>query len=130
MTLFEIVALYVALNSLLLLFLSYRVGQMRMKAKVSLGDGGNNQLQARIRAHGNYTEYALMALIGLFIIASLGAAPIALHIFGAGFLIARALHASGMEGKNAIGKGRMIGMLGTIATLIGQAGYILFLIIT
>lgn len=130
MTLFEIVAFYVALNSLLLIILSFRVGQVRIKEKVSLGDGGHSQLQARVRAQGNYIEYAPMALIGLFVIASLNAAPIALHIFGAGFLIARLLHASGMESKNALGKGRPIGMIMTVLTLLGQAGYILFLIFT
>lgn len=130
MTHFEILGLYAALHSILLVALSLRVGKVRMKQKVSLGDGGDHQLQARIRAQGNYIEYTPIALIGLIILAYLEAAPLILHIFGAGFLIARLLHAAGMDGKNALGKGRVIGMLMTILTLLGQAGFILFLIIT
>lgn len=130
MTHFEILSLYVALHSLLLVVLSFRVGQVRMEKQVNLGDGGHNQLRARIRAHGNYIEYAPFALIGLFTLAYLDAAPLMLHIFGAGFFIARILHAMGMAGKNALGKGRLIGMLMTVLTLIGQAGCILFLIFT
>lgn len=130
MTLFEIVGLYVALNSLLLAILTYRVGTVRLKEKIYLGSDDNFHLQKRIRAQGNYTEFAPIALIGLFMLASLNALPIVLHLFGAGFLIGRILHAMGMDTKNALGKGRKIGMIATILTLIGQAAAILFLIFT
>jgi len=130
MTLFEITGLYIALHMLLLIALAYRVGQIRMKAKVSLGDGGDFKLQSRIRAHGNYTEYAPLALLGLLALAGLGAHPYMLHFFGMFFLIARIAHAIGMDGKNALGKGRLIGMIMTLLTLIGQAACILFLIFT
>jgi len=130
MTLFEIAGFYIALNMVLLIGLAYRVGKIRMKAQVSLGDGGNFELQSRIRAHGNYTEYAPLALIGLFALAGLSAAPIMLHFFGSLFLFGRIAHAIGMDGKNALGKGRVIGMIMTLLTLIGQAACILFLIFT
>ncbi|MEP6343461.1 MAG: MAPEG family protein [Maricaulaceae bacterium] len=130
MTLFEIVALYVAINSVLLIALSLRVGMVRMKKDISLGDGGHSKLQARIRAQGNYIEYTPIALIGLLIIAALNAAPLALHFFGATFLIGRLCHAAAMETENAMGKGRPIGMVLTFLTLLGQAAYILFLIFT
>lgn len=130
MTLFEITGLYVALNIFLLLALTFRVGQVRMKANVSLGDGGNFKLQSRIRAHGNYIEYAPLAILGLFALAGLGAYPYVLHFFGIFFLMARISHAIGMDGKNALGKGRVIGIIMTLLTLIGQAACILFLIFT
>ena len=79
MTLFEIVGLYVALNSLLLAILTYRVGTVRLKEKIYLGSDDNFHLQKRIRAQGNYTEFAPIALIGLFMLASLNALPI-VHI--------------------------------------------------
>ena len=128
MTLFEIVGLYVALNSLLLVILTYRVGTVRLKEKIYLGSDDNFRLQKRIRAQGNYIEFAPIALIGLFMLACLNAVPLVLHLFGAGFLIGRILHAAGMDTKNALGKGRKIGMIITILTLIGQAANILFLI--
>ena len=60
MTLFEIVGLYVALNLFLLATLTLRVGMVRMKKKINLGDGGDARMNQRIRAHGNYTESCLL----------------------------------------------------------------------
>lgn len=128
MTLFQIVALYIALNLILAPILMYRVGQVRMGKKINLGDGGDDLMYSRIRAHGNYTENAPLALIGLIGLAMLGAHPIALHIFGAAFFIGRILHAMGMA--KTFGQGRLIGTLMTLLTYFGQAGYILFLIFT
>lgn len=128
MTLFQIVGLYAALNLILLAVLMLRVGQVRMKEKVSLGDGDNPALFARIRAHGNFTETAPFALIGLFALAGLGAAPLALHIFGAGFTFGRVAHAHGMAAKNAAGGGRTVGALLSMLTFLGIAFYSLYLI--
>ena len=69
MTLFQIVALYVALHLILTPILMFRVGQVRIKEKINLGDGDNPVLFARIRAHGNYVETTPFALIGLFALA-------------------------------------------------------------
>mgnify|MGYP000651618746 CR=1 FL=1 len=128
MTSFQIVAFYLALNLILAPILMYRVGQVRIKEKINLGDGGNDLMFARIRAHGNFTENAPLALLGLFGLAMLNAAPIALHIFGAGFFIGRVLHAMGMA--KTFSQGRLVGTLSTILTFFGQAFYLLFLIFT
>ncbi len=130
MTLFQIVALYVALHLILAPILMFRVGQIRIKEKVSLGDGDNPALFARIRAHGNYVETAPFALIGLFALAMMSAHPIALHLFGAVFFIGRILHAHGMAQKGSNGKGRLIGMMMTLFTFFGTAAYLLYLIFT
>ena len=130
MTLFQIVALYAALHLILAPILMIRVGQVRLSGKVNLGDGGNETLYARIRAHGNFTENTPLALIGLFALAMLSAAPIGLHIFGAGFLIGRILHAHGMAQPKSNGKGRVIGILLTMLSFLGMAIYLLILIFT
>ena len=130
MTLFQIVAFYVALHLILKPILMFRVGQVRIKEKVSIGDGDNPALFARIRAHGNYVEKAPFALIGLFALAMMSAHPIALHIFGAVFFIGRILHAHGMAQKGSNGKGRLIGMIMTLFTFFGTATYLLYLIFT
>lgn len=130
MTTFQIVALYVALNLILVCALMLRVGSQRMAKKVSLGDGDDPALFARIRAHGNYIETAPLALIGLFALAMMGAHSIALHIFGAGFLVGRLLHAQGMAVKGGNGTGRGLGMMLTLLTFLGQAFYLLYLIFT
>ena len=127
MTLFQIVALYIALNLLLTPVLMFRVGQIRIRKNILLGDGGNDLLLSRMRAHANFTENAPLALIGLIALAMLGAFPIALHVFGAVFFIGRILHAMGMAGT--MKQGRLIGTLMTILTHLGQGFYIIGLII-
>jgi len=128
MTLFQIVAFYIALNLILAPILMFRVGQIRIGKKINLGDGGDELMLSRIRAHGNFTENAPLALLGLIGLAMLGANPIVLHIFGAAFFIGRILHAMGMTGS--FGQGRLVGTLLTLLTFFGQAGYLLFLIFT
>jgi len=128
MTLFQIAALYIALNMILAPILMFRVGQVRMSKDINLGDGGDDLMYARIRAHGNFTENAPLALLGLIGLAMLQANPIALHIFGAAFFIGRILHAMGMA--KTFSQGRLVGTLLTLLTFFGQAGYILFLIFT
>lgn len=130
MTHLQIAALYLALHLILAPILMLRVGQLRLSNKVNLGDGGNSALSARIRAHGNYIENAPLALIGLFALALLQAAPLALHIFGGGFLLGRILHASGMAAEKSMGKGRPLGMLLTLLSFLGMAVYLLILIFT
>lgn len=128
MTLFQISAFYIALNLALTPVLMYRVGQIRIRKNILLGDGGNDLLLSRMRAHANFTENAPLALIGLIGLAMLGANPIVLHVFGAAFFIGRVLHAMGMA--KTFSQGRLIGTLLTILTHFGQAGFILFLVFT
>ena len=45
------------------LWLSIRVGQVRHQAGVSIGDGGNELLVRRMRAHANFIENAPLVLI-------------------------------------------------------------------
>lgn len=126
MTLFEIVGFYIALNVLLAPVLMLRVGQKRMSQKISLGDGGDSALLARMRAHGNFIETAPLALIGLIAMAMLSATPLVLHIVGAVFTFGRVAHAHGMAQKNALGKGRAIGALLTVLTYMGMGFFLLY----
>ena len=128
MTTFGIVGLYIALNMLLAPVLMYRVGQVRIGKKINLGDGGDDLMLSRIRAHGNFTENAPLALLGLLAIAFLNGNVIALHVFGAAFFIGRVLHAMGMSGS--FGQGRLVGTLTTLLVYVGQALYILYLVFT
>ncbi len=130
MTTFQIISLYAALNLILACILMLHVSNKRISQKVSVGDGGDAGLLARIRAHGNYIESAPLALIGLFALAMMNAHVMALHIFGAGFLIGRVCHMHGMDQENANGKGRIIGSILTLLTLLGTALYLLFLVFT
>lgn len=128
MTLFEIVALYVAINLILAPVLMFRVGQVRLGKKINLGDGGDAELNSRIRAHGNFIENAPLLLLGLLALASLSALPIVLHIFGATFTIGRILHALGMSG--ALKQGRLLGTLSALLSYFGMAITLIYLIIS
>lgn len=128
MTLFEIVALYVAVNLILAPLLMFRVGQVRIDKKINLGDGGDSELNTRIRAHGNFIENAPLLLIGLFSLAMLSALPVVLHIFGAAFTIGRIFHALGMAGT--FKQGRLVGTLSAILSYFGMAATIIYLIIS
>jgi len=127
MTSLQIVALYAALNLILLGVLMLRVGGKRLKHKVNLGDGDNPELFQRIRAHGNFTETAPLAILGLFVISQFSGVPAwLLHLFGGGFTFGRIAHAHGMAQKNAGGHGRGIGALLSLLSFMGMAAYLLY----
>ena len=104
---------------LLLLVLSYRVVQMRVSGKISLGHGDNEALLARSRAHGNFTEYVPLALILMLLIegTSLRDTPWPLWLLGGLLVIARVLHAWGMM-LEAPNKPRIFGALTTFTVLL------------
>ena len=106
--------------AILNLWLALRTGAVRTKAKVSIGDGGNEMLIRRMRAHANFVEYApfIIILIGLLEF-STGTSRW-LWVASALFLVARVAHPLGMDGLPA---GRMIGTLLTFVLLLGLGGY-------
>ncbi len=128
MSSYEIVAFYVALNTILFVWLTLRVIVVRRRDKVSLGHNDNNNLKKRIRSHANFAETAPLALIGLIVLAALNASTLALHIFGGSLTIGRILHSHGMLQRGAVGPARPIGMLLTLFVLLGQALYMAYLI--
>ena len=81
------------LCGLLYFVLSVRVVQVRGALKVSLGDGGNDSLLTRIRAHANFAEYAPLVLVLLAVIElSIDGNPW-LWVIGVTFVLARLVHA-------------------------------------
>lgn len=63
----QVTMISAGLLGLLLVALGARVVSIRLRDKVSLGDGGDAALLARIRAHGNCAEWAPIGLILLFL---------------------------------------------------------------
>jgi len=87
------VGMYVALNILILIWISFETGRLRGKHKVSIGDGGVKHLARIMRGHANAVENMPMFFILLSISAILGMPAVGAHLFGAVFTIGRALHA-------------------------------------
>lgn len=110
--------------ALIAFWLGIRTGGARRGAKVSIGDGGDLKLIARMRAQANFTEYVPYILILLGLIELACGTSTWLWIAGAALLIARIAHAFGMDGlKN----GRSVGIAITFLLLIGLGGYAIVL---
>ena len=86
------VALYAALNGLVLIWLAAQVGRLRGALGVSIGDGGEPRLIRAMRGQANFVELAPMTLILMFGLAFLGAPPWLLHALGLALTVGRALH--------------------------------------
>ena len=125
MTPFEAAGLWIGLNALYLIYVSARVGMMRTRLKINLGDGGDEEMIRAIRTQGNYVEYAPLALVGLLALAALGQATALIHGLGAAFLAARVAYLLGL-GLDVWPAGRFVGTLGTMLTLLATAGALLW----
>jgi uncharacterized protein len=114
-----ITSLYASLSALLIVRLSILVIKLRRKNRVSVGDGGVEELQLAIRAHSNAVEYIPITLMLLLMLELNGSPKILIHILGATLLVGRMLHAMGLPAKDF--KKRVLGMQITIYLLIGLA---------
>lgn len=92
-----ITSLLAGIFTLLMVPLSLQVSLRRVKlGNVSSGNGGDEILRRRIRAHGNFIEYAPTALIAVGLIEYGGGATNLVMGLAVAFLISRVLHAIGM----------------------------------
>jgi uncharacterized membrane protein YecN with MAPEG domain len=87
-----ITGVYAAALTALYLLLSARVILVRRSQRINLGDGGNPDMLRRMRAHGNFAEYAPLGLILLLIAEQQGTAALWLHVTGGMLLAGRVAH--------------------------------------
>ncbi len=110
--------LYAALFAFVQIYLTMNVVKVRKGQKVSLGDGGHDALQRRIRAHGNFVETVPLALF-LMVIAELSGSPLwCIHALGLLMLGARISHVIGITSGMGHGKFRFYGMVATLSVFI------------
>ncbi len=121
MTPLSAAAVYIGINILLLLFLSFRVVGRRRSAKVSLGTGGDADLEIRARAHGNAAEYIPITMLGLFVMTQFAVPLWAIHAVGGVFTAGRVLHAVGLSATilPARALGMVLTWLGMLAAGVG-----------
>ena len=125
MTVNSIFALFIGANSLLLVALAFYISSLRIKHKISTGDGGNSQLFKAIRTHANGVEQVPIFSFVLLTLIYLGSDFTFVVVLALGFTLARLLHAYGMLFRAH--KGRQIGaaityllqVVGAIAVVIG-----------
>jgi hypothetical protein len=111
---------------LVYLVLSARVIQGRFQHQVSLGDGGQKDMLARIRSHGNFSEYVPFVLILLGLLELSGANRTVLAVAGAALVAFRILHAIGVPRK-APNPFRVLGTIGTFLLLLGGSVWALLI---
>jgi uncharacterized membrane protein YecN with MAPEG domain len=100
------------------LWLSFRIGKVRSTTKISVGDGGNEDLVRRMRAQANFIENTPIVLVLIAVIELSRPANHWLAGIAAAYVVARVAHAIGMDG-GPFRLGRMVGTLVTMVTLLG-----------
>lgn len=102
------------------IWLSLRIGKLRMSTKILHGDGGNELLMRRMRAQANFTENTPIALILVAGIEISGHGGTWLTAVAGIFILGRVAHAFGMDNirPNAF---RTLGALCTMLVLLGLA---------
>lgn len=96
MTYPAVTAFYAAVFALLYVGLSSWVVAGRLSADVLHGDGGNQTLEKRIRAQGNFGEYVPLALLVIALLEAAGGSSGVVRSLLIVLLIARVLHPFGM----------------------------------
>ena len=124
MTSIEIVAVYAAINLLLVVLLAFRVIGSRMTNKISLGAGGNEDMERRIRSHGNAIENIPSLLIAMVILAAMAAPIWSIHLVGVLLTAGRFFHAFGLSSSVMIA--RQIGTVLTLTGYLAGAGLLLW----
>lgn len=109
-----ITGLYAGICGLLIVGLYVRIVQRRMTAKIAFGSGGDEELEKRVRAHGNLVESAPIALILLYLNEQTELSAIVVHALGMAFIVARLAHAQGLSSTTGRSIGRFYGALGTL----------------
>jgi uncharacterized membrane protein YecN with MAPEG domain len=108
---------------LLAVVLTIHVGRLRGKKRIFLGDGGDKDMTAAIRAHGNLIELAPLCLFLIYLLhGPYGDRTMA--ILAVLLVIGRLAHAGGMLGY--IPMGRTVGAI-TSTTVLGIASVMLIL---
>jgi uncharacterized membrane protein YecN with MAPEG domain len=102
------------------IWLSIRIGMVRGAKKISVGDGGDEDLIRRMRAQSNFIENTPIVLVLIAVIEL--SRPLNPWLAGVAglYVIGRIAHGLGMDG-GVFKPGRGIGTLITMVTLLGLA---------
>ena len=111
-----IMPIYASLAAIFFIALSARVILFRRAHGVSLGDGGQDALLRRVRAHSNFVEYAPFGLLILLIAELQNALGWWLHIIGILLLVGRVLHGLALTRETPNPNFRVWGMLLTFSS--------------
>lgn len=111
-----ITIIYAGILGLIYVVLSLYVAMGRYKYRMAFGDGGNADMNRRIRMHGNFAEYVPFGLLLLYLVDMCQYAGWLVHLLGLALLIGRIFHLIAL--KRSIIRLRMIGMILTLLMLL------------
>ena len=120
MTVLPVTLAAAAAAAVLNIWLGIRIGSLRTALQISVGDGGSEPLQRRMRAQLNYVENTAFVLVLIAAIELAGKGSWWLAYVAAAYFLGRVAHGFGMDGGKW-GKGRMVGTLVTMLTQLGLA---------
>ncbi|WP_296720491.1 MAPEG family protein [Erythrobacter sp.] len=120
MTVLPVTLAAAAAAAILNIWLMLRVGAVRRALGVSVGDGGSEPLQRRMRAQLNFVENTAFVLVLIAAIELAGRGSWWLSLVAASYFIGRVLHGFGMDGGNW-GWGRVVGIITTMLVQLGLA---------
>ncbi len=89
-------AVCVSLNGLFLLLLAFNVSRVRLRHRISYGDGDNKQLNRAIRVHCNGVEQVPIFTLLTLALTVTGATQLVLSALVITFTLSRVTHAYGM----------------------------------
>ena len=104
-----------AAAALINFWLANRVGRVRMREKISVGDGGHEGLSRRMRAQLNFAENTPFVLVLIAALEIAGKGGLWLSLVGGAYMLARVLHGLGMDG-GPWQWGRTVGIVVTMLT--------------
>ena len=118
MTVLPVTLAAAAAAAILNIWLGVRIGALRTALQISVGDGGSESLQRRMRAQANFVENTPFVLVLIAGIELAGRGSWWLAYLAAVYFLARVAHGFGMDGQ-----GKQIGrMVGTVVTMLTQIG--------
>ena len=106
--------------------LSFNAAYNRRKSGLAIGEGNNEKLIRAVRAHGNFSEFTPMFLIGLVIVDQLSKNCDYVAYLGLIFILGRVSHAASMFLKKGIL--RVVGMMMTMIPLVSNLIYLVILV--
>ena len=117
----SISALTCATLALLLTALSIHISRLRMRHRVSFGDGGHKDLMVAVRAHGNTLEQSLLFGLLLLLLELHRPGAQALVWIAAVFVGARVLHSAAMFSRQLLLRqlAHVISVLCQLAVVVG-----------
>jgi uncharacterized membrane protein YecN with MAPEG domain len=117
----HIVPVYAALLALFFIALSQRTIAQRWRARVAIGDGGDERLRRAARVHANFAEYTPFALLLLFFVEAQGAGAVLMHGLCAALVVGRVCHAIGVSRVPEPRVWRTVGVTLTFTVIVAAA---------